>query len=158
MHIFKTSAETFESVISNKKHAFKYSPKSITVGDLVILSKNKKGLTANEKQIGHYAILKRIRETSDEEIEELWPGNSGRWNYITEFTEVKSISVPFNLSDVLEPEQAKRYSSIMTHGRLDEADEAAIYQRIGFTDLKKLPEEIEASINLFEGAKKNYNY
>ncbi|HIE56198.1 MAG TPA: hypothetical protein EYP90_13670, partial [Chromatiaceae bacterium] len=121
---------------------------------IIILSKNKKGLSANEKQIAHYAILKKIRKTSDEEIEKLWPGNSGRWNYITEFTEVKPISAPFNLSDILEPEQAKHYSSIMTHGRLGEDDEAVIHQRIGFTNLKRLPEEIETSKDIFEGAKK----
>ncbi len=42
----------------------------------------------------------------------------------------------------------------MTHGRLDETDEMIIHQRIGLTNPKILPDEIEASIDIFEGAKK----
>ena len=96
MHIFKTSLETYNSVIENKKHAFRNKPKDLDTGDIIIISKNKKGMKFGAKQISHYAILKNIRETNDIEIESLWPGNPGRWKYIIEFSDVVELPKPFN--------------------------------------------------------------
>lgn len=155
MHIFKTSTETYGSVIKNQKHAFKTMPKDLYPGDIVVLSKNKSGLSENEKQISHYAILKKIRKCSDEEIELLWPGNSGRWNYITEFSEVIPIIRSFNLSDILPLEKVKHYSAVMTHAKIDNDDESIILQNIEKTISVYSPEEINDDTEIYEGSKKS---
>lgn len=127
MHIFKTSLKTYDSVIKNKKHAFKNKPKDLNPGDIIIISKNKKGMKFNEKQISHYAILKNIRETNDTEIESLWPDNPpNRWKYIIEFSEVIELPKPFNLAEVLEGDSYKHYDYIITHGKFTVEDESLI--------------------------------
>ncbi len=151
MHIFKASAETYDSVISNQKHAFANSPKDISPGDIIILSKNKSGLRQGEKQIAHYAILKKIRACTDEEIETLWPGNPGRWKFITEFSEVRQIEPTFNLEEVLSAERTKHYSYLMTHGKISIEDESVIQGRINRKIVSYFPEELEKSTKLFEG-------
>lgn len=151
MHIFKASAETYDSVVSNQKHAFVNSPKEISTGDIIILSKNKSGLRSGEKQISHYAILKKIRACTDEEIEALWPGNPGRWKYITDFSEVREIDPPFDLKEVLVPERAKHYSYLMTHGKISDGDKAILQDRISRKVTSYFPEELDTSSKLFEG-------
>lgn len=154
MHIFKTSAETYESVITNRKHAFRNRPKDLSPGDIVIISKNKSGLNRNEKQISHYAILKNIRDTTDSEIEMLWPGNPGRWSYITEFSEVKKLTSSFDLVDVLSKDRAAHYGSIMTHGKIDTIDEVLLISVIGLDGTVNSPEELSQDEEIFEGAKR----
>ncbi|GAG96202.1 unnamed protein product [marine sediment metagenome] len=53
MHIFKTSLETYDSVIKNKKHAFGNKPKDLYPGDIIIISKNKRGM----KFFGYFCFL-----------------------------------------------------------------------------------------------------
>lgn len=151
MHIFKASGETYDSVVSNQKHAFANSPKEISPGDIIILSKNKSGLRSGEKQISHYAILRKIRACTDEEIETLWPGNPGRWKYITDFSEVRAIDPPFDLNEVLPPERAKHYSHLMTHGKISDKDESILRDRISRKAASYFPEELEMPSKFYEG-------
>lgn len=151
MHIFKASAETYDSVVSNQKHAFVNSPKDTSPGDIIILSKNKSGLRQGEKQISHYAILKKIRACTDEEIETLWPGNTGRWKYITDFSEVREIDPAFNLEEALPAERAKHYSHLMTYGKISDEDESILQDRISRKVASYFPEELDATTKLFEG-------
>ena len=44
MLIFKTSGQTFESVIRNEKHAFPNCPKNWFRGETVLVSKNKQDI------------------------------------------------------------------------------------------------------------------
>ncbi len=158
MHIFKTSADTYDSVLKNQKHAFKYKPVELYHGEIVILSKNKRGLSVNEKQISHYAIFDKIKKCNDKEIEQYWPGNKGRWYFITEFSEVNEIVSPFNLSEILPADRSKHYSSIMTHGKFKKEDENIIMPHIKrqkqveySQDL--FPDEISDDKDIYEGAK-----
>lgn len=134
MHLFKASSDTYQSVILNKKHAFKGKPKGLCSGDIVLLSKNKKGLKKGEKQIQHFAYFKELQPASDEEINLLWPSNEGRWNYITEFSSVHEISSSFDLYDVLAKDNAKPYMSVMTHCQIQESDTRAILNRLAIQE------------------------
>ncbi len=42
MFLFKTSGETFQNVIENQKHAYTGEPKNWNVGEIVLVSKNKR--------------------------------------------------------------------------------------------------------------------
>ncbi len=130
MHIFKTSAETFDSVIKNKKHAFHGKPKDLVKGDLILISKNKSGLKNNEKQISYTMVFSNIREIKPNEAEELWPGNEGRWSYIVECSDVIKLKNPFNLEDHIGHERAEKYGPIITHGKIKDKDEELIIQKI----------------------------
>lgn len=130
MYIFKTSAETYESVIKNQKHAFRGKPKDWKKGELILVSKNKSGLQTNEKQISYTMLFDIVRRVHAGETELLWPGNEGRWNYIVECTDAKKLPKPFDLDDVLGLERAKRYGPIITSGKIIEEDAEIIFQRI----------------------------
>jgi hypothetical protein len=154
LHIFKASAETYESVISNQKHAFANSPQNINPGDIIVLSKNKSGLQKGEKQISHYAILSKIRRCTDQEIEELWPGNNGRWKYITDFLETRRFEPAFNLEEILPADRTKHYSSVMTHARFSAEDESIIKTLIEGKLPSFFPEEIVETETYCEGGSK----
>lgn len=50
MLLFKTSGETYDSVIENKKHAFYIVPKGWKYGEIALVSKNKSSCRKGEKQ------------------------------------------------------------------------------------------------------------
>ncbi len=125
MYLFKTSEKTFDSVISNQKHAFSGKP-NCYVGELILLSKNKTDCLQNEKQIQYIMRFEGIREATDSEIEQLWPGNSGRWRWIVDCYDTIKIENPFNLEDILGFEESKRYGPVMTFVQLDRTSEETI--------------------------------
>lgn len=118
MYIFKTSGKTFNSVISNQKHAFSGKPNCYT-GELILVSKNKSDCQQKEKQIQYIMRFERIREAMNIEIEKLWPGNSGRWKYIIDCYNTIKIENPFNLEDILSIEESLRYGPVRTFVQLD---------------------------------------
>ncbi|MFA6618269.1 MAG: hypothetical protein WCT23_04290 [Candidatus Neomarinimicrobiota bacterium] len=130
MHLFKTSAETFESVIKNEKHAFRGKPKDLHAGDVILISKNLTHDSGIVKQISYYAILDKIVSASFHDIERFWPGNGGRWNYITEFMKVIKIDTPFNLNDVLPKEYLNEYRGVQTHKKIPKEHEKLIWSSI----------------------------
>ena len=140
MHIFKTSSETFDSVIKNKKHAFRGKPKDLVKGDLILVSKNKAGLKGNEKQITYTMVFSNIRKINPGEAEALWPGNEGRWDYIVECTDVNKLQTPFNLEDCIGHDRAMKYGPIITSGKINDIDEGIIIQRIN-NEKPKITEE-----------------
>ena len=127
MFVFKTSGETIGSVVKNEKHAFRAKPKEWQYGEIVLLSKNKKDLISHEKQIQYIALIDDIYTATQEEIEEYWPGNGGRWFYIVSFSSVKKLSKPFNLEDIL-PNPHKNYGHAMTFSKIDPRDEKKILE------------------------------
>jgi len=129
MYLFKTSGETYDSVIKNQKHAFRTRPGELYPGELILVSKNKSDLATNEKQIKYTMRCKDIRVASDEEIELYWPGNRGRWDYIIDCTDSQPIPIPFNLDDILGYE-ARIYGPIMTFRKIDYRHERLIIQYI----------------------------
>jgi len=153
MHIFKTSAETFDSVIKNKRHAFRGKPKDLVKGDLILVSKNKAGLKGTEKQISYTMIFSNIRKINPNEAEALWPGNEGRWEYIVECTDVNKLQKPFNLEDLIGYERATEYGPIITSGKIKDADEDIILQRIN----DEKPTIAEEQVNNAK-AKSHINY
>lgn len=129
MYIFKTSGETFDSVIRNQKHAFRTKPSELYPGELILVSKNKSDLAQNEKQIMYTMRFKDIRIATDEEIELFWPGNQGRWDYIIDCNDTKPVSIPFNLEDVLGYE-ARIYKPIVTFKKIESRHERLIIRHI----------------------------
>ena len=101
MLIFKTSKETINSVVENKKHAFENEPKDWFKGEIALICKNRKDCDKWEKQIKYIMIVDNIRFTDNDEVNRLWPGNRNRWNFIVEGSDVKRLSKPFNLNEVL---------------------------------------------------------
>lgn len=126
MHIFKTSAETYESVIGNQMHAFLGEPKGLYVGEVILVSKNRSGLAPGEKQISHTMAFQDIRLLKPGETERLWPGNEGRWKYLVICTKTKELAKPFDLEEVLGKKRASRYGPIITAGEVKPEDEADI--------------------------------
>jgi 5-methylcytosine-specific restriction enzyme A len=129
MQIFKTSGNTFASVIANECHAFKHHPR-MQIGEIVLISKNRTDLRKGEKQIAHYAILDEISETTNEEIERLWPGNAGRWKFIVRFACVVELDAPFDLADVLGDARAKHYRPVVTSAPVGPEDAEKIEKLI----------------------------
>ena len=112
MYLFKTSGKTFDSVITNQKHAFVGKPKHWHVGELVLVSKNKMDCQFREKQIQYTMALRDVRSLRPGEAEQYWPGTEGRWEYLVICDRTTAIQ-PFNLEDVL-GDEFKEYSPIMT--------------------------------------------
>lgn len=125
MLLFKTSGETFDSVIRNQKHAFRNMPRFWSAGEIVLVSKNKSDLTGNDKQISYTMRIADIRITNDAEIEQFWPGNAGRWRYIVDCCSTEQVPHQFNLEDVL-GRDAEMYRGIMTYGKIAFEHEAVI--------------------------------
>ena len=125
MFVFKTSGATFDSVITNQKHAFNSKPLEWDPGEIILVSKNKNDCQQFEKQIQYSMRLVNIRSTSFQEIEKFWPGNGSRWRYIVDCSSTKLIPVPFNLEDIL-GDEAQVYKSIMTFRKVDPEDEKLI--------------------------------
>jgi hypothetical protein len=139
MYIFKTSGETFNSVISNEKHAFKGMPSKWIAGELILVSKNKSDCINGEKQIQFIMKLKKIRSASQVELESLWPGNQGRWNYIADCYDTVKLIKPFNLEDVL-GDNSKPYAPVMTFKKICKEDEDRINEFIsGSPEIAILP-------------------
>jgi len=126
MYIFKTSGETFDSVIKNQKHAFDDEPKNWEEGELVLVSKNKKDTAGGEKQIQYLMKIEDVRDADDDEIEKYWPGNRGRWDYIVDCYDTIELDNPFNLKGLLGRKIAKRYAPIVKFGKIDIEDEKKI--------------------------------
>ena len=126
MYIFKTSGETFASVIRNQKHAFRNSPRDWHKGEIILVSKNKADCARGEKQIQYIMKLKKVRKTTDKEIDKYWPGNHGRWKFIIDCYDTTRLENSFNLEDVLDPEKAAKYKPAMTFKKMDPSDEESI--------------------------------
>jgi hypothetical protein len=125
MLLFKTSGRTFDSVITNMKHAFASKPRDWSPGEKVLVSKNKVDCNHNEKQIRYSMKLVDIRPANHTEIERLWPGNRGRWKYIVDCKDAQLLERPFDLQEVL-GEKSTHYNSIITYCRFLGPDEKKI--------------------------------
>ena len=126
MYLFKTSGETFKSVIKNQKHAFRGQPTDWHQGEIVLVSKNKCDLGRNEKQISYVMKIERFRPLSNAECEEYWPGNYGRWNWIVDCCETKELVKAFNLNVVIGAEAARKFNSVMTFRKLERESEEKV--------------------------------
>lgn len=125
MYLFKTAGSTFDSVITNQKHAFKAKPSDWSQGETVLVSKNLADCIAGEKQIQCVMKLKQIRQAKQDELEGLWPGNAGRWNYIADCCEAIKLSRPFNLVDIL-GDGCREYGPVMTFKKISREHEAIL--------------------------------
>lgn len=152
MYLFKTSGSTFESVIKNQKHAFKHAPKEWYKGEIILVSKNTKDCKGGEKQIQYTMKLDNIRKVTDNEINDLWPGNEGRWHYIADCVETAVVSTPFNLDEII-GDEAKRYAPIVTFKRVEDSHEEPILKHLNLTE-RLFPEEAETQNTHTEGATK----
>lgn len=130
MFVFKTSGGTFNSVITNQKHAFNSKPRAWDPHEIVLVSKNKADCGQHEKQIGYIMRIVDIREATTYEIDQLWPGNAGRWRYIIDCESTRELIDPFNLEDLL-GEEADIYKSIMTFKKIEPNHEKIILEYIG---------------------------
>jgi antitoxin MazE len=125
MILFKTSGETFQSVIKNRKHAFVNPPQNWASGMTVLLSKNKKDCFPNEKQILYTGIIKDIRPIEKGEADKYWKGTEGRWNYIVELEDVEKLSNAFDLEDIL-GDEASIYRPAVSFKNIEENHAALI--------------------------------
>jgi hypothetical protein len=121
MYLFKTSGQTFDSVINNQKHAFASKPRVWHSGELVLVSKNKSACHYNEKQVQYIMKLSDIRLLDKGEAEQYWAGTEGRWKYLICCEGTKKIKYPFNLVDVIGPD-SKPYNTIQTFKKFDPED------------------------------------
>jgi len=125
MFLFKTSGNTINNVIKFQKHAFYNMPQNWFPGELVLVSKNKKDCSLQEKQIQYYMEIVKIREITYTESEKYWPGNKGRWKYIVDCRNCKKIHEPFDLEDIIGFENEK-YKPIMTFRKIEDSHEKKI--------------------------------
>jgi hypothetical protein len=91
MYLFKTSGSTLPGVVAHQKHAYRNKPAGWSVGELVLVSKNRADCSSGEKQIQYVMRLRNIRPLAPGEAERLWPGNEGRWRYLVECSDTHSI-------------------------------------------------------------------
>ena len=129
MYLFKTSGQTFVSVIQNQKHAFVKQPREWHKGEIVLVSKNKADCKPGERQISYTMRLREIRQSTDAEIEIYWPGNAGRWNYIVDCEGAEPVPTPFNLDEILKKE-ANEYSAVVTFKKIRQEHETLILHRL----------------------------
>jgi len=73
MFLFKTSGETFASMIEHQSHACASKQRSWEEGELVLVSKNNGDLHAGEKQIKYVTRLRNMSEILPGEAGEYWP-------------------------------------------------------------------------------------
>jgi hypothetical protein len=125
MYLFKTSGETFVSVVSNQKHAFASMPTDWIPGELVLVSKNKADCSRDERQIQYVMRLDDIRLLRPGEAEAYWPGNEGRWKYLVICRDAKPVKQPFNLEEVL-GEDSRAYGPVMTYKKITPEHEQVI--------------------------------
>lgn len=150
MYLFKTSGQTYDSVVTNQKHAFRGQPREWYSGEIVLVSKNKKDCMPTERQIGCAMRFYDVRKASDAEIESYWPGNSGRWKYIVDCVATEPIQTPFNLDEIL-GDEAKEYEPIMTFKKIKKDHEALILPFLNFHHLNST-DEIASLQKYSEGA------
>ena len=151
MLIFKTSGQTFESVIRNEKHAFPNCPKNWFRGETVLVSKNKADCIHSEKQISYTMSLLDIRPTTDNEIRKYWPGNDSRWKYIAICTETSHVPNPFNLDDVHNLSSTQHYKDVQIFAKIKSEDEALILPLLTPSS-SNTPDEIISPEQYYEGA------
>ena len=130
MYIFKTSGATFEGVIDHQRHAFVSKPGDWNPEEYALISKNRRDLSAGEKQIQYIMKIRDIRPIRPGEAEEYWPGNEGRWKYIVECYDIVRIPQPFNLNEVLK-DRAVKYRPAVSFKKLDDEDEKDILDHLG---------------------------
>jgi hypothetical protein len=126
MLLFKTSGETLDSVVQNKKHALVHKPKDWMKNEILLVSKNKSDCKRNEKQITHVMYLNTIEKKDEAYIKKYWPNSDKRWNYLVTCHAVIKLSKPFNLSDVLGTEDYKFYNPSMKPQKITDKDEKKI--------------------------------
>lgn len=125
MLLFKTSGATLDSVVKNQKHAFERRPRHWHIGEIVLVSKNRRDCDRCERQIQYVMTLDSIRSIVPGESERYWPGNEGRWRYLVLCRDTKRISRPFDLRDALGASE-KEYRAVMTFKRLTPDHEAKL--------------------------------
>lgn len=130
MYIFKTSGATFEGVIDHQRHAFVSKPGDWNPEEYALISKNRRDLSAGEKQIQYIMKIEKIRRIRPGEVEKYWPGNEGRWKYIVECYDIVRIPQPFNLNEVLK-DRAVKYRPAVSFKKLDDEDEKDILDHLG---------------------------
>ncbi len=129
MYIFKTSGETYGSVVRNQKHAFLGKPKEWYPGEWALVSKNRKDCKYGEKQIQFIMMVDDIRPLRFGEAESLWPGNEGRWEYLVKCKGGKHLRRPFDLADVIGPRKYyQEYHGVVTFKRLPHEDEDRVIE------------------------------
>ena len=129
MYIFKTSGETYDSVVRNRKHAFVGKPKTWYPGEWVLISKNKRDCKRGEKQIQFIMMIDDIRPLRTGEAEALWPGNEGRWEYLVIGKGGEHLRRPFDLADVIGPIRGYRgYRGVVTFKRLQDDEERRVME------------------------------
>ncbi|MFA4935855.1 MAG: HNH endonuclease, partial [Candidatus Methanoperedens sp.] len=144
MYLFKTSGTTIDSVIKNQKHASMGAPRDWYVGEIILVSKNKKDLSIGEKQIKYMMRVENIRKIRPGEAEMYWPGNEDRWKYLIECYDTIELDRPFDLADVLK-EGAIKYGPVMVYKRIDNSDEQLIMNYIinkNYLSLPPIQEEL----------------
>ena len=129
MYLFKTSGETFSSVIENEKHAYDSMPSNWEVDEIVLVSENKVDCSSSEKQIHFFMHIKSVRRATSDEIEKYWPGNGQRWQYIVECHNTHRLNKEFDLDDVLKKD-AKEYKAVQSHKKIRSDHEKIILEYI----------------------------
>lgn len=125
MLLFKTSNQTLENVINNKKHALHHQPKQWEKGEVLLLSKNRKGSKKGEKQIQYIMTLDSIVMRSDEIIKKYWPESRNDWNYLIICSNIKKLDKAFDLVDIL-GERANPYHPAQKPKKILKEDEKKI--------------------------------
>jgi dCTP diphosphatase len=133
MYLFKTSGATFDSVIANAKHAFRGKPQEWSVGEWVLVSKNKEDCRPGEKQIQYVMRLHDIRPLRPQEAEHYWPGNEGRWRWMVDCRDTRQLARPFNLKEALK-ELVGDFAGVMTYKRLGATHEELVREFLDRTN------------------------
>jgi hypothetical protein len=137
MYLFKTSGNTFSSVIDNEKHAYDSMPSNWEVDEIVLVSENKEDCSSSEKQIHFIMQIKCVRSASSDEIDKYWPGNGHRWQYIIECHNTHRLNKEFDLEDVLEKD-AKEYKTVQSHKKIRSDHEKRILNHLNRYGSRKL--------------------
>jgi hypothetical protein len=116
MYLFKTSGQTFHSVIANQKHAFLNAPASWHPGEIVLVSKNRTDCRPGERQIKYLMEIESIRTLRPGESEMYWPGSEGRWRHLVSCRETRRVE-PFDLEHAL-GRSASRYATVQSFSRI----------------------------------------
>src|SRR5262245_11193633 len=101
MLLFKTSGATFAGVIRHQAHAFRGVPSEWAAGELVLVSKNRRDLRPEERQIQYTMRLHDVRILQPGEASRYWAGTEGRWTHLFVCGDTKAISRPFDLVEVI---------------------------------------------------------
>jgi hypothetical protein len=125
MLLMRTSGSTLGSVVKNCKHASKNEPKGWYMGELILISKNKKPYRQREKQIQYIMKIKDIRPLLPGEAERYWPGNEGRWRYLIDGENCIDIVNHFDLKDLLDDE-SKNYNGVVCFKKILPSHETII--------------------------------